>query len=678
MNRSIGNDDTDSGIRSIGDQPTMRGGYGEIRIGLKIGPDNRYHIKDILGKGGMGEVYLAFDEISKTGVAIKLVPREVSTSEDEMEQVRKNFALVRNLHHPNIAAVTALERLASGEYILVMEAVLGRRTLQKERLSRENERIPVPEAIQICSQIAEALDYAHKQRVIHRDVKPSNVLLTPDGQVKLTDFGLAAQIMSSMNRVSMLPTRTSGTRPYMAPEQWEGRLQDIQTDQWALAVLFYELVTGHLPFPADDLGVLERQILEKTPQRPEPLTDNQWSSLRRALSKEKEDRFDSCAAFVQAIADDKRQRLPQKTGKRSPIGVLLLLLCIGGLGVVAYRHFLHESSTPSLPEPIMPSAIEEDIARREAIARQEIEAARQAQEQAEARAREQEQAAQRAREETSRIQRERDQAEQARLAAERAEQAQRAEAQRLAKDAESRRAREAEETARRQREEADRLARAAEAQRVREAEIEAMRLRARPNYRMAIYGQTAGFRPDDHNDFVVQYQINNWQGSTFDSNLQRFTDPSIDVICIGGDVEFSASTAAAIENAVRDHGKILLINFWSNRRFDKSLPGTNSGSASEGTRMTVVDPTSPIFNGLPRMFTRQHGTDFNRELIRPKTGATVLMRYSDNSPALLYWRYGKGWVIQWASEQMGGFFVENQLDTINSRLLRRLLTSRGE
>lgn len=477
MNRSTGNDDTNSNIRSIGDQPTMKGGYREIRIGTKTGPDGRYQIKDILGKGGMGEVYLAFDEISRTEVAIKLVPREVSTSEDEMEQVRKNFALVRNLHHPNIAAVTALERLASGEYILVMEAVPGRRTLQKERLTRENERIPVTEAIQICRQIAEALDYAHKQKIIHRDVKPSNVLLTPDGQVKLTDFGLAAQIMSSMNRVSMLPTRTSGTRPYMAPEQWEGRLQDIQTDQWALAVLFYELVTGHLPFPADDLGVLERQILEKTPEKPEALTDNQWSSLRRALCKEKEGRFPSCATFIQAVADDKRQRLPQRAKKRSPIGVLLLLLCIGGLGVATYRHFFHEKLTPSLPEPTKPSVIEEDFARREAIARQEVEAARQAQEQAEARAREQEQAAQRAQEDAARIQRERDAAEQAKLAAERAEKAQRAEAQRLAQEADTRRAREAEEAARRQREEADRLAREAEAQRTRQSD-EAARKKA--------------------------------------------------------------------------------------------------------------------------------------------------------------------------------------------------------
>ena len=192
-------------------------------------------------------------------------------------------------------------------------------------------------------------------------------------------------------------------------------------------------------------------------------------------------------------------------------------------------------------------------------------------------------------------------------------------------------------------------------------------------YRMAIYGETAGFMPDNHDEFVVDYRLDGWQGSTFDSNVHRFTDPSIDVICIGGDNTFSTTTATAIEQAVRDQGKILLINFWSNRSFGDSLPGINQGSALEGTTMTVVDPFSPIFNGLPTIFNRQHGTDFNRESITPKAGATVLIRYADDSPALLYWRYGNGWVVQWASEMMGGFFVGSQLDTINHRLLQTLV-----
>jgi len=333
MNNLLGERNADKGNRSIGDEPTLRGGFQEIRIGMKIGPDGRYAIKDVLGKGGMGEVYLAFDDVAQMEVAIKLVPREVSASEDEMDQVRKNFALVNKLHHPHIAAVTALERLPSGECILIMEAVLGRRTLHKYRLTFANECLPLEKAIGICKQIAEALDYAHQQKVIHRDIKPSNVLLTQEGQVKLTDFGLAAQIMSSMNRVSLLPTRTSGTRPYMAPEQWEGRLQDGRTDQWALGVLFYELVTGRLPFPADDLAVLERQILERTPEKPLALTQNQWTCVLRALSKEKEGRFESCTAFLRALDANMPQRMPRARNRASviPVAVVLALLAAGGL-----------------------------------------------------------------------------------------------------------------------------------------------------------------------------------------------------------------------------------------------------------------------------------------------------------------------------------------------------------
>ncbi len=191
----------------------------------------------------------------------------------------------------------------------------------------------------------------------------------------------------------------------------------------------------------------------------------------------------------------------------------------------------------------------------------------------------------------------------------------------------------------------------------------------------AVYGQTAGLIITNHPEFVESYRINNWNGAAFDANVTRFTASEIDVICVGGDTAFSSATALAIEAAVRDGGKILLVNFWSNRNFGDALPGTNGGSAGEGTTMTVVDPASPIFAGLPTVYNRQHGTSFNRELITPKAGSTVLMKYADQSPALLYWRYGKGWVVQWASEQMGGFFTGSQLDTINHRLLTLLLTT---
>ena len=193
-------------------------------------------------------------------------------------------------------------------------------------------------------------------------------------------------------------------------------------------------------------------------------------------------------------------------------------------------------------------------------------------------------------------------------------------------------------------------------------------------YQVAIYGETAGFIPTQHVEFAENYRLDSYNNAAFDANVGRFTASDIDVICIGGDDEFSVATAQAIEAAVYDDGKILLINFWSNRKFDAALPASNSGSALEGTVMTVVATDSPVFTDLPHTFTRQHDRDFYRELATPRAGSTVLIEYADGSPALIYWRYGNGWVVQWTSEQMGGFIDAATLDTINYRLLTMLLT----
>ena len=335
---------------SIGDATTFRGAYQDIRIGVCIGPNDRYEITDNLGRGGMGEVFLARDKVSGIEVAIKLIPREVSLSEDEMEQIRKNFALVQKLHHPNIAAVTHLELLAvSGEYFLVMEAVPGRRTLHKERLSREDEKLPVDEAIRVCEQIAAALDYAHSQKVLHRDVKPANVMIAPDGRVKLTDFGLTAQIVSSMTRVTRMAVNTSGTRPYMAPEQWESRLQDEKTDQWSLGVMFYELVSGWPAFASSDIEILERQVLTKAPRKPDELSESPWEALNKALSKEKDDRFGSCVEFVNSLGAPAEVPRPKRAkSKARPLVAVAAIVAI--LGVGGYLVSLQMQGGPAAKE----------------------------------------------------------------------------------------------------------------------------------------------------------------------------------------------------------------------------------------------------------------------------------------------------------------------------------------
>ena len=158
-----------------------------------------------------------------------------------------NIANVKYLHRVEAADAAAQSALtiSSGDYLVVMEYVPGS-TLSAWRHVFPHRQVPVEQADPICAQIAAALDFAHGRKIIHRDIKPSNVM--PGASVKVLDFGLAAEIRSSMSRVSQVQGDTSGTRPYMVPEQWAGRKQGAATDQYALAVLFYELVSGAVPF----------------------------------------------------------------------------------------------------------------------------------------------------------------------------------------------------------------------------------------------------------------------------------------------------------------------------------------------------------------------------------------------------------------------------------------------
>ena len=175
----------------------------------------------------------------------------------------------------------------------------------------------------ILRQVAEALDYAHRRKIIHRDVKPANVMVAPDGTVKVLDFGLAAQIQTSLSRVSQVKYGTSGTGPYMAPEQWRGQYQDGASDQYALAVLAYELLAGRLPFENQDPLVLKHAVQEDPPPRIEALGDPAGSVLARGLAKERAARYGSCGEFVEALAgrgETKAESRKQKAEIGQPEG----------------------------------------------------------------------------------------------------------------------------------------------------------------------------------------------------------------------------------------------------------------------------------------------------------------------------------------------------------------------
>ena len=262
----------------------------------------RYNVLSKLGQGGMGVVYKCFDETAGVVIALKALPPELSHNAIEMEDVKENFQLVHNLHHPNIASYNTLERdQENGNYYLVIECVEGEDLRRWIRRKRKENSLSLETVLPIIRQVATALDYAHEQKIIHRDIKPGNIMINAEGHVKVLDFGLAAQIHTSMTRVSMAYHGTSGTAPYMAPEQWRGKAQGAAADQYALAVMAYEMLAGHLPFESTDIEVLRSAVLNETPELIKGIPTYAQQALARGMSKESMKRFNNCSVFADAL-----------------------------------------------------------------------------------------------------------------------------------------------------------------------------------------------------------------------------------------------------------------------------------------------------------------------------------------------------------------------------------------
>ena len=300
---------------------TIQGRGGETSDWL--GRVDQYTVLRKLGGGAFGTVYLAEDNFTHVKYALKTIASELKANPEELDNLKAKFALVHDLAHPNIAGAYELHqvldveyanddvkkdlRLSPGDPIMVMRYASGE-TLSKWRKGFPGGRVPADRALEVCRQIAGALDYAHGQKVVHRDIKPSNVaVLEHEGalDVRVLDFGLAAQIRTSMSRTSRQRYDTSGTRPYMAPEQWKGADQDGRTDQYALAVVLYELLSGDVPFgyvfASGDVERMESKVLREPALSISGLSDVQNRALLKALSKEPADRFDTCRHFIDAF-----------------------------------------------------------------------------------------------------------------------------------------------------------------------------------------------------------------------------------------------------------------------------------------------------------------------------------------------------------------------------------------
>ena len=320
----------------------------------------RYRLEARIGAGGMSTVYRALDETLQRNVAIKLMNREVSGDSDQLERFRREARAVAQLSHPHIVGVIDagedLDPTHPRPYI-VFEYIEGE-TL-KERIRRLG-RLPIPEAVAYAIEIARALGAAHSHHIVHRDVKPQNVLIDDEGSAKVTDFGIARTLDEDGLTAD---GRVLGTTDYVSPEQALGQEVSGQSDLYSLGIVLYEMLTGEVPFKGDNqVAVAMKHVREPLPdvraQRPE-ISAALAAIVETATAKRPEERYgddqeliadlEDVLAIESSRAGDTSgqatavlRTLPRQTRRRVPFSVMhrrlliplavLLVLCLAALG----------------------------------------------------------------------------------------------------------------------------------------------------------------------------------------------------------------------------------------------------------------------------------------------------------------------------------------------------------
>ncbi len=251
---------------------------------------NRYELGEEIGRGGMADVYLAHDRLLDRQVAVKVLSPEFASDRTNFERFRREARAAAGLNHPNIVAVYDWGEEDDTSYI-VMEYVPGQ-TLRD--LIQAYGQLSPTEAARIAAEIADALSFAHEHGVVHRDVKPANVLITPHGQVKVTDFGIArAETGEPLTKTGSV----LGTATYFSPEQAQGLHLDGRSDVYALGVVLYELVTGTAPFIATSPVSVAYKHVREEPAAPSTIVPDLPGAMDRivltAMAKDVNARYQS-------------------------------------------------------------------------------------------------------------------------------------------------------------------------------------------------------------------------------------------------------------------------------------------------------------------------------------------------------------------------------------------------
>jgi serine/threonine protein kinase len=313
-----------------------------------------YEVQSRLGAGGMGVVFRALDRKLQRLVALKFLPSTSFRDDNSRERLLREAMAASALDHPNIGAVHSIEETADGRLFIVMACYPG------ETVKQQIDRGPLPigQAVEIALQAARGLAKAHEKGIIHRDTKPSNLIVTPDGMVKIVDFGLA----KFSDRTSLTETgMTMGTAAYMSPEQVTGGPVDYRTDIWSLGATIHEMLRGKPPFDGENAAAMLYAVVNSPPAPlagvPQPLQQ----LVLKCLAKNPNERYGSMAELILALerwhfandallstktATDRRTR---RTARRRIIwsGAAAGLLFVAGGGSLWVIRYRHPAPTPA-------------------------------------------------------------------------------------------------------------------------------------------------------------------------------------------------------------------------------------------------------------------------------------------------------------------------------------------
>jgi tetratricopeptide (TPR) repeat protein len=296
-----------------------------------------YQILSLVGAGGMGVVYKARDVRLERTVALKFLPQEVGSRESDKQRLLREAKSASALDHTNIGVVHGVEETADGQLFIVMAYYEGETLASRIRRGT----LPVPEAVQITAQVARGLAEAHARNIVHRDVKPSNVILTPQSVAKIVDFGIARMVnaTSATQSVTIL-----GTAAYMAPEQASGGRVDQRSDIWALGVMLAEMLSGRHPFHRDSVPAVLFAVLNQLPVL-EGVPLELQRIIYRALAKDPAHRYQSCGellADLQALPPEQRGVSGEIAAAATPVAH----------GSRELAHYIEHAATPQwVPRP---------------------------------------------------------------------------------------------------------------------------------------------------------------------------------------------------------------------------------------------------------------------------------------------------------------------------------------